>query len=91
MSYSQQIRHVINVREHERVLNNAINYAQKGCTMQMWGIITLTPEIAITKSALVDQSHKMSPFPPYTCCLTRKCLVLVQSSFLLWKIKDLIG
>ena len=26
------------MRVHERVLNDAINYAQKGCAMQMWGI-----------------------------------------------------
>ena len=34
----KQIRHVFNVHVHERVLNDAINYAQKGCAMQMWGI-----------------------------------------------------
>ena len=30
-----KIRHVFNVRVHERVLNDAINYSQKGCAMQM--------------------------------------------------------
>ena len=37
-SISKQIRHVFNVREHERALNDNINYAQKGCAMQLWGI-----------------------------------------------------
>ena len=34
-SISRQIRHVFNVRVHEDVLNDAKNYAQKGCGMQM--------------------------------------------------------
>ena len=36
-SISRQIRHVFNVREHEheRALNDNINYAQKGCAMQL--------------------------------------------------------
>ena len=37
-SESRQIRHVFNVRVHERALNDNENYAQKGCTMQLWGI-----------------------------------------------------
>ena len=37
-SASRQIRHVFNVHVQERVVNDAINYAQKGCTMQLWGI-----------------------------------------------------
>ena len=37
-SKSRQIRQVFNVHVHERVLNDAINYAPKGCTMQLWGI-----------------------------------------------------
>ena len=37
-SISRQIRHVFNVRVHKRVLNDAVNYAQKGCAMQLWGI-----------------------------------------------------
>lgn len=32
------IRHVFNVCVHEGALNDAINYPQKGCAMQMWGI-----------------------------------------------------
>ena len=35
-SISRQIRHVFNVLE--RALNDNINYAQKGCAMQLWGI-----------------------------------------------------
>ena len=34
-SISRQIRHVFNVHEHERELNDNINYAQKGCAMQL--------------------------------------------------------
>ena len=41
---SRQIRHVFNVPVHEGALNDAINYAQKGCAMQMWGI-TLTKRL----------------------------------------------
>ena len=37
-SISNQIRHVFNMRVHEGALNDAINYAQKGCAMQIWGI-----------------------------------------------------
>ena len=37
-SISRQIRHVFNVRVHERALNDNINYAQKECAMQLWGI-----------------------------------------------------
>ena len=37
-SVSRQIRHVFNVRVHERALNDNENYAQKGCAMQLWGI-----------------------------------------------------
>ena len=37
-SMSRQFRHAFNVRVHEGALNDAINYAQKGCAMQMWGI-----------------------------------------------------
>ena len=40
-SISRQIRHVFSMRVHEGALIDAINYAQKGCAMQMWGI-TLT-------------------------------------------------
>ena len=46
-SISRQIRHVFNVRVHERALNDNINYAQKGCAMQLWGItlkLTLTQD-----------------------------------------------
>ena len=32
---SRQIRHAFNVRVHKGALNDAINYAQKGCAMQM--------------------------------------------------------
>ena len=39
---SRQIRYVFNVRVHEGGLNDAINYAQKGCAMQMWGITLRT-------------------------------------------------
>ena len=38
-SISRQIHHLFNVSLHECVLNDAINYAQKGCAMQLWGII----------------------------------------------------
>ena len=38
-SISRQIRHVFNMRVHEGELNDAINYAQKGCAVQMWGMI----------------------------------------------------
>ena len=37
-SISRQIRHVFNMRVHEGVLNDAVNYALKGYVMQMWGI-----------------------------------------------------
>ena len=34
-SISRQIRHVFNVRVHKHALNDNINYAQKGCAMQL--------------------------------------------------------
>ena len=36
-SLSRQIRHVFDAHARARA-NDAINYAQKGCAMQMWGI-----------------------------------------------------
>ena len=35
---SRQICHVFSMHIHGGVLNDAINYAQKQCTMQTWGI-----------------------------------------------------
>ena len=35
---SRQICNVFSVRVHEGALNDALNYAQKGCAMQVWGI-----------------------------------------------------
>ena len=37
-SISRQICHVFTMHVHGRALNDAINYAQKGCAMQMWGM-----------------------------------------------------
>ena len=31
---------------HERVLNDAINYAQKGCAMQYWGMTLNAKQLA---------------------------------------------
>ena len=36
------------MRVHEGALNDAINYAQKGCDLQMWGI-TFKQEIYSTE------------------------------------------
>ena len=44
-SISRQIRHVFNVQAHERLLNDSINYAQKGCATQIWGITLNTLSI----------------------------------------------
>ena len=37
-SISRQIHRVFNMRTHEGALNDTINYAQKGCAVQMWGM-----------------------------------------------------
>ena len=37
-SNSKQIHHVFSMHMHKGELNDAINYVQKGCAMQMWGI-----------------------------------------------------
>ena len=45
-SILNQICHVFNMRVHKGALSDVINYAQKGCTMQMWGI---TAERSVSK------------------------------------------
>ena len=37
-SISRQVHHVFNMRVHKGALNDAINYVQKGCAVQMWGL-----------------------------------------------------
>ena len=51
-SISRQIRYVFNASLHERVLNDAINYAQKRYAMQLWGI---------TLNWLTGKSRKRNP------------------------------
>ena len=40
-----------NMPIHKSVLNDAINYTQKGCTMQMWGITLSSCEIKAWKNS----------------------------------------
>ena len=59
-SISRQIRHVFDVRVHERALNDNINYAQKGCAMQLWGITLISPSQGKSGSSEVNI---IFPFP----------------------------
>ena len=85
-SISRQIRHFFNVRMHERALNDNINYAQKGCAMQLWGI-TLSFAIIQRYLTLIESFH-MQFFLNFHSLLSLPSLctspVMLHSTVLIW-------
>ena len=83
-SISRQIRYVFSMRVHERALNDAINYAQKGCAMQMWGMTlnaTTQRDIqgATLRRACKSKTTALNNTTP-TPCMSRDVCLFIHSN-----------
>ena len=77
-SISRQFCHVFNVR----VLNDTINYAQKGCAMQKWGITLKCKVFNVTY--LVQDSHFLLFWQLFCYCMVSFNTGLHMETFWLW-------